>query len=342
MSRRMTIYEFAREVGVSTGTIYRALNGRSDINPGTRDLVLRRMRELGYRPSRAALALSTGKSRTIALWLSGLSSSYAIAVLQASWRPVNDAGYEMVVRDVMAPSVLDPDNGGLSDWPVDGVLLVDPGPIVAAYVRGPHRPRAAMVAMGRLVMDDLDAVEVDLRPGVQAAMQRLIDIGCRRIAYFVHAHYTEEPDETRHAIYRDAVLNAGREPEYILIKTRERGEAREAIRAYVRDRGAPDGIFCYNDDIALGAYRGLLDLGIRVPDDVSLIGCDGIEDTGYTERPLTTIQLPVAEMAAAGWRLLQRRIQEPDAPLETVRLTTRLLVRDSAAAPVDPQSTRLL
>ena len=325
----MTIYEFARQVGVSTGTIYRAINGRSDINPDTRDLVLRRMRELGYRPSRAALALSTGRSHTVALWLSGLASSYAVAVLQASWRPVNEAGYEMVVHDVMSPGVLNTEHTSLSDWPVDGVLLVDPGPVVAAYARGPHRPTAAMVAMGRCVMDDLDAVEVDLGPGARAAMEHLIGLRCRRIAYFVHAHYASEPDEPRNEIYRETMVAAGLQPEYILIRTRERAEARKAVRAYVRERGAPDGIFCYNDDIALGAYRGLLDIGVRVPEDVALVGCDGIDDTEYTERPLTTILMPVAEMAAAGWRLLQRRMEHPAAPLDRVRIETRLLVRET-------------
>jgi LacI family transcriptional regulator len=94
--------------------------------------------------------------------------------------------------------------------------------------------------------------------------------------------------------------------------------------------GGVDALFCNNDDLALGAYRGLREAGLRVPDDVMLVGCDGIEDMQFLEQPLTTIAIPVEEMCALAWRFLRRRIENPDTPLQHALLQPTLVVRESS------------
>ncbi len=82
--------------------------------------------------------------------------------------------------------------------------------------------------------------------------------------------------------------------------------------------------------MAIGAYRALCELGLRVPTDVALVGCDGIEDTEYLERPISTIEQPISEMCALAWDFLQRRIQEPNHPPQRVVLQPKLVIRASS------------
>jgi LacI family transcriptional regulator len=102
------------------------------------------------------------------------------------------------------------------------------------------------------------------------------------------------------------------------------------IQDYIREHGRPDAIFCHSDDVAIGIYRGLCDLKLRVPDDIALVGCDGIQDTEYLECPLTTLVQPVASMCAAGWQFLVERIEESDTKPQKVVLKPSLVIRDSS------------
>jgi len=115
-----------------------------------------------------------------------------------------------------------------------------------------------------------------------------------------------------------------------LTDSKQRAEVRRTIGSYIERFGCPNGIFCYNDDMALGAYRGLCDLGLRVPEQVALVGCDGIEDTQYLETPLSTIVQPVEEMCALAWQFLQKRMQEPDYICQQGIITAKLEIRASS------------
>lgn len=108
-----------------------------------------------------------------------------------------------------------------------------------------------------------------------------------------------------------------------------RDPARTAVTEHLRRHGCPDGLFCRNDEMAVGAYRAFCDLGIRVPEDVALVGCDGIEEAEYGYCPLSTIVQPFAQMCEAVWQLLARRMQPPDTPLEHIVLPAYLAVRHS-------------
>jgi LacI family transcriptional regulator len=102
------------------------------------------------------------------------------------------------------------------------------------------------------------------------------------------------------------------------------------IQDYVRHQGRPEAIFCHADDAALGVYRGLCDLGVRVPEEVALVGCDGIEDTEYLECPLTTLVQPVAAMCATAWQFLQQRLEQPSISPQHAILKPKLALRESS------------
>ena len=95
-------------------------------------------------------------------------------------------------------------------------------------------------------------------------------------------------------------------------------------------RALPQAIFCVNDEVAIGAYRGLCDLNVRVPDEVRLVGCGGIEDTAYHACPLSTVAMPIAEMCGTAWDYLANRLREPDLPPQQIVLKLQLVVRESS------------
>jgi DNA-binding LacI/PurR family transcriptional regulator len=129
---------------------------------------------------------------------------------------------------------------------------------------------------------------------------------------------------------------AGLKPEFLYypLSSEQRPIVRRLITQYIRLHGCPEALFCHSDDVALGVYRGLCDLKIRVPEEVALVGCDGIQDTEYLECPLTTLVQPVAEMCATAWKFLARRLENPGIARQKAVLKPVLAVRESSGRTV--------
>jgi len=127
------------------------------------------------------------------------------------------------------------------------------------------------------------------------------------------------------------VHEAGYEPIVIAMDTGGRAAARETLAAFLTTPiGASiDALFCYNDAAAIGAYRALRDAGRRIPEDVAIVGCDGIEDILYLDRPLSTLALPVEAMCRTAWERMAARLADPGLPPERTMFTSELLLRDS-------------
>ena len=185
-----------------------------------------------------------------------------------------------------------------------------------------------IVSMGTSPIPETDYVRIDFSGAFRDATRHLIEQGCRRVAYFRWPNGLDVP----YAAYAEVMGEAGLAEEAILIDSDrvQRQNARTALMEYVRAHGCPDGIVCRNDDLAIGAYRGLSDLGFRVGEDVLLTGCDGIEDAEYIDCPLTTIVLPVAEMCDAALQYMDRRLADPGGALGAMTFTADLCVRASS------------
>jgi LacI family transcriptional regulator len=185
--------------------------------------------------------------------------------------------------------------------------------------------------MGAYCSRAADSVQVDLGAGTGEVMRHLLASGFRRIA---HATFMQKdaPDATRRLGYLEAMRKAGLKPEFIYypLSERQRPVTRRLIKDYVQAKGCPEAIFCHSDDAALGIYRGLCDVGLRVPQQVALAGCDGIEDAEYLESPLTTLVQPVAAMCALAWQFLLARIEQPAEKPQRAVLEAQLAVRQSS------------
>lgn len=322
------ITELATRLNLSKGTVSRILNDpRAPFAVATRQRVLSLADEMGYRPNPIARALATGRTESVALWIRNLRTSYRAMVAQSFETKIEAQSYRLLIRlyghddkgDMLSP--------GMSES-VDGIVTHGPPP--AGWLRSAGSgPRSVpIVHTGNIADPDaLDWVAIDLSRGSQEAVEHLLATGRRRVAHLTTLVGSSDP---RLQSYLSTMADAGYKPEVITATGDTRDVLRRTLREYVTAHGCPEALFCYNDDAAIAAYRALCDLGRRVPDDIALVGCDGIEDTEYLATPLTTLVTPVTEMCRLAWQYLKRRMEEPDAPPQRTVLQPTLVVRESS------------
>jgi LacI family transcriptional regulator len=332
----ITMVEIARRTNLSPATVSRVLNGKGVgfISATTRQRVLEVARELGYEPNRLARGLVTGRTQVIGAWVRNPDRPYYSRILRCLLESAAKGGYDMIVTPVhdQIPGALDPVGGtyirenAWTSWPSDGVFAADCPSLADSYIKRFSPGACPLVGLSSDYSAQTDYVAFDVACGVRQAVEHLVSIGCRRIAHLSSLVTINQVRAARAGTYEEVLAAAGLAPEIILAPNESRAASRSTIVDYVRAHGAPDGLFCLNDDMAIGAYRGLRDLGLRIPEDVALVGCDGIDDVQYLDVPLTTIVQPVQEMCRTAWDVLMRRIENPTASLQQVLLKPELRI----------------
>ncbi len=220
-----------------------------------------------------------------------------------------------------------------AEWAVDGVIAVDPPsePELNEYLNLlPAKPLLRVnIGSGHGVVWSGDYVRVDLQSGTRAAVKHLIDSGCRRIAYATPS-WVNRAGLGNFSDFTDTVAAAGLIPEYIHHSDWSLPGIRASTRDYIASHGAPDGIYCHYDEIAIASFRAIRDLDLKIPEDVMIIGCEGNEFMAYFDPPLSTIAIPVNEMCTKAWQLLQRRMADVHAPAEALMLSYEFYNRESS------------
>jgi LacI family transcriptional regulator len=330
---RISIRDVAKRANVSHATVSRVLNNVDvPIADETRQLVRHIADEMGYRPNRAARALATGRNQSIVLWTVNLQSAYYGDVIYYTHEEVIRHDYEMLISGAPMYDDMSVDDFKLLTWPVDGILAVDlPRGRIPALNKSLVGDKP-FINVGAYVITETDYVQVDFEDQAADAVRHLGSVGCKRIAYLVPGWFDwfESINDARLFGYRKAMAELGFQPEYIITHDEKREQVARALRAYLGQNGCADGLFCYNDDMAIAAYPVLQEKGIRIPDDIAVVGCNGIRDTSYLYPALTTIVQPLQQVCATAWTYLRRRIDNPSIPLQQVVLPARLEIRASS------------
>jgi LacI family transcriptional regulator len=322
----VTIVDIAKKLNISHVTVSRVLNGlgKSPVAEETRKRVLEAAREMGYYPNRMARALATGRSNVIAVSLPGLSLPMYGQVIRSLQSCLRKDGFNLI------PFA----NGGgisLRGWPIDGALAFCAELSVGRFLQDSMDMKIPLVAMMTPEMNDYaDYVDVDLYEASRDAVRHLVESGRKRVA-FVVAEMSNRAGFSRLDAYLDVMRESDLPTEIITLNDVSRTCARDGICDYVKQNGCPDGFFCSNDDFALGTYRALRDLDLRIPEDTGIIGCDGIEDTEYIDPPISTIIQPVEAMCEKAWQFLKQRLDSPDLPQQRMMLKAHLEIRESTA-----------
>jgi LacI family transcriptional regulator len=330
--RPVTLKDIAERAGVSKVAVSAALSGRPGtvfLSEDTRKRVHAIADELGYTPNGAARALATGRTHLIEFWSQNVNNPFFNSVFHSARHHLLQRSYSTILFETAMPGR--PKN--LPGWPADGVMVFD----FAAHRAQLKEMLASrgftglpFVTAGSYFLETHDHVAVDLRGGVAEAVAHLRSAGARRIAYLVDgpSRFTLN---VRYSAFLDALARIGDEVEVVEVENHSRAAAREGIREHVAAHGAPDALLCHDDVLAVGANRGLRDIGIRVPDDLLLVGCDGTEEVEYLECPLTTIVQPVDDICEQAARFLVARIEDPSLPLQSATLPVRLAIRRSTS-----------
>jgi LacI family transcriptional regulator len=334
--------DIARDLGVSVVTVSKVLRNHADIGEKTRARVLRRVKELQYRPNPAARTLLTGRSYIVGLIVPDLLHPFFARIAKALSAELRQAGYGLLISS----SEEDPE---LERQEIEQLLARRVDAILIASTQ------ASAKSLRRIREHKTPFVLVDRRlPGLAAnfvgnddvtagmlATRHLVEQGCKRIA---HIRGPEVSTCTgRLAGYRRALADAGLAPlpgHIIAIgSVDDRGDTggHEAALKLLATDPRPDGIFCYNDPVALGAMQGILESGLRIPADVAVVGCGNVSDLAFLRIPLSSIDQDSArvgfEAARRALALLNcRRPLRPQSTVVGVRLIARAssLRRESA------------
>ncbi len=322
----VTQLDIARKLGISRQLVTFALAGYPQVALSSRKRIQATALEMGYCPNPHARALKKVNTGIMALWIPNQISSHYVRITHEMNRLLKQAQVDLVVSEVGATA----SDQVLSHVPTDGIFVVDAPAHILRYLKSHPRPNLPIISLGSHCCPKTDFVKIDIQSGAIEATRHLIQTGCRRIAHmtFVRANTNEQE---RRIGYLQTLAEAGLTPEFIYYPLTEfqRPIVRKLIQDYIRAHGCPEAIFCHSDDVAIAVYRGLYDLGLRVPTDVALIGCDGIQDTEYLECPLTTLTQPVQEMCMAAWQFFKDRQGDPARKPQTVILKPRLVIRES-------------
>lgn len=326
----VTMVEIAKRTNLSPATVSRVINGKGVgfISPATRQRVLEAARAMGYEAARLP-ADAPGKTMVVAAWIRNPDRSYYSRIIRHLLEAAAPHGYDVIIAPVH-DQVLGLAGGArlrdapASAWPCDGVIAVDCPQAAEAYARRFPGGACPLVGLNVEYSEHSDYVAIEVGGGVRQAVQHLASLGCRGVAMVSSHKVHDKVRAARTSAYEEAMREAGLAPEVILAPEASRHAARSAIAAYVQGHSAPDGLFCLTDDLAIGAYRGLRDMGVRVPEDTALLACDASEDVEFLDVPLSTIVQPLQEMCRSGWEVLMRRMREPGAPLSQSLLKPEL------------------
>ncbi|MGW4271921.1 LacI family DNA-binding transcriptional regulator [Streptomyces seoulensis] len=336
MSSRLK--DVAALAGVSVRTVSNVVSGTGPVADETRARVQAALDELGYRPNLAARNLRAGRTGLIGLVIPELHSPYfgelagliVEAAQQRSWTVVIDQTH----GDGEAERRLLEGTGGRV---VDG-LIISPWSLRPEELTARARD-VPLVLLGEQPASGLaDRVAVDSVLAADEATAHLLRTGCRRIAAIgLQPHLHNETARQRLEGHLRALRRAGLEPDEALlmpVRSLHRRDGAEAMTALLDATAPPDAVFAFSDELALGALHVAHERGLRVPEDLALVGFDGVEDGRYAYPPLTTVVPDKKQIAERALQCLADRIHTTAShvpPLDVV-VPHRLDVRGSTRA----------
>jgi DNA-binding LacI/PurR family transcriptional regulator len=325
----VTMREVAQQAGVSQSTVSFVLNNRraSNISDETRERVRQVAHRLGYSPNRIARALALGRTEMIGLWIRSLHSTYYTQFVHDIDSLITQSEYKLMVSRNAGVSGVAPEEQDFPVSSVDGIVAVDIPGTVGRFIR--THAKMPLVQVGTHFHPDSDYVNVQLGPATREAIEHLWSHGRRRIAYLADNPTLSVGFGARFDVYRGSMRESGQEEIWIRSDWQSHNAACEAVLRDIRRGLKVDAIMCLNDDMAAGANRALHELGVRIPDDIALVGCDNVVYSSYLHPALSTIEHPSKQVCSLAWEFLLNRIRNPEVPLQHVELPAQFVPRAS-------------
>lgn len=325
-----TLRDVAERAGVSQSTASFVLNNRriSNISDETRKKVRSVAADLGYVPNAIARALATGKTGLIGLWIRSLQSTYYSRFVYDIDRVITDNGYKLTITRNPGMPPNEPDYQDFPTTSTDAIIAVDIPKSVERFCR--LHPSTPIIQVGSDFTRAADYVVVEMRSATEEAVRHLYQLGRRRIAYLVDSPSATFGDDERLRTYRETLAKLKLDPRLLLSSGQTHREARFAMRQGLQENKMIDAVICYNDDMAVAACRAIHECGLRIPDDVAVVGCDDVPLAAHMIPSLSTIVHPLGAVCDKAWEILSKRIANPDCEAQHIELSATFVARESS------------
>ena len=329
--RSVTIQDVAKTAGVSVSTVSRVLNGKVDVASETQDRIRSVIDDLGYTTNLAARSMRSFKKNMVGLIMPDIAYPFAIEVMKGVNRAIAESEFDLLVY-----TTGDVRKSGRASHEQKYVSLLNnsitDGVIIVAPVTGEFVTDAPIVSIDPHMSDpNYASVHATNHQGAMDAMNYLLSLGHRRIG-FISGRAELESSNRRLMGYRDALKNAGLQIDPQLIASGD----------YTTETGVtcawqllsldvpPTAIFASNDQMAMGVFQVAQKMGIRIPEDLSVIGFDNIMESKYMG--LTTVDQFISEMGFVATQMLIKLINGEPLDTQTYRMQTELMIRTSCQA----------
>jgi LacI family transcriptional regulator len=331
MARNATIVDVAQEAGVSYATVSRVINNADHVKPDKRERVLKAMAKLAFTINPQARSLRGGRSHTVGLLVRDLGTGYVGEIVRGIDIELAEAGYDLMLHTTHRRKTKEATYvATLTRGMADGLLLVLPrNP--EAYLESLRQRRFPYVLIDHQGIDNTGpAIGATNRQGAYDATRYLIELEHRRIG-FVTGALEMGCALDRLAGYKAALADHGLAIDPDLIQEGDffQPKGYACAQALLLLPQPPTAIFASNDVSTFGVMEAVRDLGLRIPDDISVVGFDDIPQASQVNPPLTTVRQPLEDMGRRAARMLLEYIADPDRPAQRIDLPTELIVRAS-------------
>ncbi|MCW2240585.1 LacI family DNA-binding transcriptional regulator [Azospirillum canadense] len=337
--RRVTLVDIAQDAKVSRATVSLVLRNSTQIPEATSERVRASMARLGYVYNRGAASLRTELSHTVGIVVPDITNPYfaeKVAAIETALRPLDRIPFLNNSREDAA--LQDRFLDTLREHNVEGILLCPSRDSTADSLQRVLKWRLPLIQFSRYVPGvEADYVGADNDRGVRHAVEHLIGLGHRRIA-FIGANPDTSTGREREAGWRAALNAAGLtpDPDLVIACPATRDDGMNTVLRLLGRPNPPTAAMCFNDVLAIGVMLGLRYIDREPGRDFSVIGCDNIAETALWRPALTTIAIPYLDIGTTATNQLMRRIADPDRPAERIILDTGLVIRASTAPPPAP------
>ncbi len=329
----LTLEDIARMSGVSRSTVSRVINRDPNVKGETRQKVQNIIQSINFQPNLAARGLAVGRTGVIGLViptgiLTIFSDPYFPLLIQGVATACNALGYSVMLWLAEPEYERKSINQILYNGIVDGIIvssMVMDEPLIEKLMEG-GRP-FVMIGRSRAI-DHMHYVDVDNRAGAYPGVSHILRTGRRRVA-IVNGPLNTVVGAERYQGYQEALRERGVPFTYELVAEGEFTDMSGylAMKSLLPRR--PDAVFACSDAMALGAMRAILETGLRVPEDVAVVGFDDIPTAATSQPSLTTVRQPIQRTGSVAAETLIDLIEHPDPQPRRIVLTTELVIRNS-------------
>ncbi len=327
--------DIAQDLGLSVVTVSKVLRNHPDIGEETRQRVLTRVKELDYQPNVLARSLVTGRSYLVGLVVPGLLHPFFAEIARALSIVIREKGYSLIVSSSEEdPELERQEIRQLLARQLDALVIASSGTSIEQFKRMELQKQPYILIDREFPELVANFVGIDDEAAGRIATEHLINIGCRRVAHI--GGHQNSTGIRRFEGYRKALLSHGLpfSDDYVVtrmnVDTESTEQGAEAMRQLLQRNPRPDGVFCHNDPLAIGAMRAILDAGLRIPEDIAIIGCGNLHYDDCLRVGLSSIDQHSEQIGQLTAEIVLSLIESKELPApRTVILEPSLVVRGS-------------